>query len=138
MALLSDIYADYMDAQAYIPLNVVRDESGNDKHVTPLTDCQAMYNCIAQYDAAEKAAEDEFVKTYNAVIQQDTDAAMTAYKAAAENLGKSFMFAGVSPCLCAKNIKTAKELLQKMNITACDDAFIEQVKKSAQAYKLFK
>lgn len=141
MDLITDSYSDYMNAQAYVPLNVVRTENPTGSSGKPMTECQAVYNCIAQYDAAEKKAESEFAKAYNTALQQTNDTTKSAYKTAAEQLGMAYFAAGYSPCTCTENSKSAKELLAKMNIKKCDQDFINKVKQDAHDFinnKLFK
>ena len=137
-ALMYDVYDGYMDTKAYVPLNVVRTEKDASTGGKPMTECQAVYNCIAQYDAAEKQAEKEFASKYNNAFQhnlfagedKEFSADFSAYTTASENLIKAYIDAEYSPCICTQKSKSAKELLAKMNIKKCDDAFLNQVKQN--------
>ncbi len=146
MDLITDSYSDYMNAQAYVPLNVVRTENPTGSGGKPMTECQAVYNCIAQYDAAEKQAEQAYIQAYNYTITIDSNSAqfpeyLAKFTTTQEALIKAYADAEYSPCICTQNSKSAKELLKKMNIKKCDEAFLNKAKENARdfvATKIFK
>ena len=131
-ALMPDIYEGYMNTQVYVPLNVVRTENATGSGRKPMTECQAVYNCIAQYDAAEKHAEQAYTQAYNNTLTTNQNAEkLDQFTTAQENLKKAYIAAEYSPCTCTQNSKSAKELLKKMNIKTCDDAFLNTAKQKA-------
>lgn len=118
MNLMADNYADYMDAQVYVPLNVVRTETtdggtgGYSGTTGSNTDCGAVRNCIEQYGNAEYTAENDWFTARQEYENNPTAPNHKVLSEKTKKLEQAWTRALISPCVCTQN----KDFWKMMNM----------------------
>lgn len=118
MNLMADNYADYMDAQVYVPLNVVRTETtdggtgGYSGTTGSNTDCGAVRNCIEQYGNAEYTAENDWFTARQEYENNPTAPNHNVLSEKTKKLEQAWTRALISPCVCTQN----KDFWKMMNM----------------------